>query len=505
MHHKRKIGIKGILLVLLVVGLLFVVGFTRTDTSKPHVVYRVYLDGERIGLLKNADDLYNLIDKEQEEIKAKYDVDRVYPPKGLEITEYITYENDFKSAEEIYNIIAKNSAFTVLGYVVTINYTGEEKSPVTINVLNESDVEPALMDAAAAFVDSKLLDNYLNDTQEEITDTGKTIESVYFAEDITIKESYLSINADIITNRSDLTKYLLFGTLNKQAEYTVKSGDTVETIAFNNKLSNEELLIANPNLSSVNTLLSSGQKLNIGLINPLIDVIEESEVVEDVKINFKTIYEEDSSRYASQTYVKTEGIAGTNRITEKVQYKNGEVMTLYVSKTEEISAPVDKVVVRGTKTATVYYYNYYPPAASDTDWGWPTTSPYVITSHFGYRWGRRHGGIDISGTGFGSPIYAAADGVVISVNKNCANVGYYKNQCGGEYGNYVFVRTTKGLVTRFAHMRNDIRVSVGDTVKKGQLIGTMGSSGSSTGTHLHFEIRDENGNRLDPCKVAFKC
>ena len=503
MHHKKGIGFKGILLIILVIGLLFVVGFKRVNTNDPRTVYRVYLDGERIGLLENDQELYNLIDKEQEEIKSRFGVDRVYPPSGLEVTEYITYENDFKTADEIYRLIEQKSTFTVLGYTVTIK--AEDKAPITINVLNEEDVEPALMDAVSAFVDSKSLESYLSDSQEKVTDTGKTIESVYFDEDIKIKESYLPVDSDIITNRNDLTKYLLFGTLKKQDSYTVKSGDTVETIAFNNKLSNEELLIANPNLSSVNTLLSSGQKLNIGLINPLFTVVEESEVIEDVKVNYRTVYEEDSNRYPSQTYVKTEGISGITRMTEKVQYKNGVVMTLYVSNTQEISAPVNKVVVKGTKVNSSSYYNYYPPAASDTDWGWPTTTPYKITSHYGYRWGRLHGGIDISGTGFGSPIYAAADGVVTNINKSCANVGYYGNQCGGEYGNYVYIRTTTGLATRYAHLRNDIRVTVGQTVKKGQLIGTMGSSGSSTGTHLHFEVRDENGNRLDPCKVAFKC
>ena len=502
MHHKKRIGIKGILLILVVVGLLFAVGFTNKSSNPPQLAYRVYLDGERIGLLKNEEELYNLIDREQEEIKSKFGVDRVYPPSGLEVTEYITYEDDFKTAEEVYRIIENKGAFTVLGYVMSIK---SEDKTTTINVLNQDDVEPALMDATAAFVDSKKLDSYLNDIQEEVTDTGKTIESVYFEEDITIKEKYLPVDSDIITNQNDLTKYLLFGTLNKQDQYIVKSGDTIETIAFNNKLSNEELLIANPNLSSVNTLLSSGQKLNIGLINPLITVVEESEVVEDVKVNFKTVYEEDSSRYASQTYVKTEGIVGTNRLTEKIQYKNGEVVTLYVSNTEEISSPVNKVIVKGTKVSSSYYENYYPPAASDTDWGWPTTTPYKITSHYGYRWGRLHGGLDISGPGFGSPIYAAADGTVINANKTCANVGYYGNKCGGEYGNFVYVRTTTGLTTMYAHMRNDVRVSIGQSVKKGQLIGTMGSSGSSTGTHLHFEIRDEKGNRVDPCKVAFKC
>lgn len=502
MHHKNLFGIKGILLILLVIGLIFIVGFKRVNTTNPHLVYRVYLDGERIGLLQNVEELYNIIDREQEAIKARFGVNRVYPPSGLEVTEYITYDDEYKTANEIYKIIEDKSTFTVLGYVLTIK---SENKITTINVLNQEDIEPALMDAAKAFIDPQKLDNYLNDNQEEVTDTGKTIESVYFEEEIKVKESYLPVDTDIITNRSDLTKYLLFGTLNKQDTYTVKSGDTIETIAFNNKLSNEELLIANPNLSSVNTLLSSGQKLNIGLINPLFTVIEESEVVENVKVNFKTVYEEDSSRYASQTYVKTQGIAGTNRLTEKVQYKNGEVITLYVSNTEEIAAPVNKVVVKGTKTSQVYYYNYYPPAASETDWGWPTTSPYVITSHYGYRWGRLHGGIDVSGTGFGSPIYAAADGTVINMNKGCPNVGYYGNKCGGEYGNFVYIRTTTGLTTMYAHMRNDVRVTTGQTVKKGQLIGTMGSSGSSTGTHLHFEVRDENNNRVDPCKVAFKC
>lgn len=502
MSNKRvKIG--GILLIVLTILVLGIIGFVRIDLSNPKLIYQVYLDGERIGLIQNVDDLYDLIDKEQEDIKSRFDVDRVYPPSGLEVTKYITYSNDLKSAEDIYSDIEKKSNFTILGYTITI--TDEEGGVKAVNVLNESDVEPALMDAVGAFINPEQLSNYLEDTQIEVSETGKTIESVYFTDKITIKENYLPVNTDIITNKSDLTKYLLFGTTEKQDEYTVKLGDTVETVAFNNRLSNEELLIANPDLSSVNALLSAGQKLNIGLINPMFTVVEESEVIEDISVKYKTVYEEDNTRYASASYTKTEGVDGVNRITEKVQYKNGEVVTLYVSNTEEINPPINKVVVKGTKVAQNYNYNYYPPAASDTDWGWPTTSPYVITSYYGYRWGRLHGGIDISGSGFGSPIYSATSGVVTSVYRSCANVGYYGSPCGGQFGNYVYVRSDTGLLIAYAHMKNEIKVNVGDEVKKGQLIGYMGSSGSSTGTHLHFEIRDENGTKLNPCKVAFRC
>ena len=499
----KKINFFGIFLVFAISALLFTVGFKRITELEAQDVYLVYLDGEKIGLIKDKDELFDLIDTTQKNIKKQFGVEKVYPPEGLDAVEYKTYNTNLKTVQEIYNIIEEKSTFTILGYTVTIK--AEEEDPIYINILNKEDLEPALLDAVSAFISTEELEMYLNNNQIEITDTGKTIENVYFEEKITIKENYLSVDAEIITNQSDLTKYLLFGTLEKQDEYTVKDGDTVEIVAYNNKLSNEELLIANPNLASVNSLLSAGQKLNIGLINPLFTVVEESEVIEDVEEKFTTVYENDSTKYASQSYVKQEGVNGVNRVTEKVLSKNGEIMTLVVSNSTEISAPVNKIVVKGTKVSQDYNFNYYPPAASSTDWGWPTTSPYVITSYYGWRWGKLHGGIDISGCGFGSPIYSSTDGVVTKVYTGCANNGFYGSSCGGGFGNYVEIQATNGLTIYYAHIKNNITVSVGQTVTKGQLLGYMGNSGSSTGTHLHYEIRDSNGTKYNPCKVAFKC
>ena len=503
MKTLNKIFIILVLVVITTVG----TGFKKI-TDKPNNLYMVYLDGKKLGAIEDKQELLDLIDKNQNKIKKQFGVDKVYPPEGLEIVSYISYIEKPKTAKYIYDQIEEKSSFTIKGYVLSVvPNKGDVKK---VYVLDKDIIKPALLQTAKAFVSEDKLEDYINDTQMEVTDTGKTIENVYFDEKVTVKEDYLNVDNTIITNENDLSKYLLFGTLKKQSEYSVKDGDTIETVAYNNKLSPEELLISNPALTSKNSLLSEGQILNIGLINPLVTVVEESEVIEDIETNFDTVYEDNDSLYASQSYVKQEGEKGLNRVTEKVLYQNGEIKNLVVSETKQINPTRNKIVVRGTKKSADYSLSAYPPAASSTDWGWPTTSPYIITSRFGYRWGRLHAGIDISGTGFGSPIYSSTDGVVISTVSECADSGTYGSSCGGGYGNDVTVRTSTGLYVIYAHLKHNLLVSTGQSVYKGQGVGYMGNSGSSTGTHLHFQISSsptiwERGSSYDPCQVAFRC
>ncbi len=496
----KKTNLGGIFLVLITTALILVIGFTRIDPSKAKTAYMVYLDGKKLGLIENKDELYTLIDDEQESIKSEYKVEKVYPPKGLEAIEYTTYNNNIKTAEQIYNTVAEKSPFTIKGYTITIKKEGEE--PIYINILKKDDLEPALTEAISTFVKTENLEAYLHDNQVEIKDTGKTIKNLYFDEKITIKEAYLSVEEPIITNKSDLTKYLLFGTLEPYKDYVVKEGDTLADIAFKNELSNEELLIANPKLSSIDSLISPGQKLNIGLVNPLFTIVEEAEIIADVPISYETITETNSSIFASDSYIKQQGVNGVNRVTQQAIIKNGETTNMAVSGNKEITKAINHIIVKGTKPSNSF--SNLPPAASSTDWGWPTISPYVITSKFGYRWGRLHRGIDISGTGRGSPIYSSTEGTVVKVNNNCPNEGYYGSPCGGQFGNYIEVEMANGLVIFYAHMQRTIKVSVGQQVSKGTLIGYMGNSGSSTGPHLHFEIRSD-GSAVNPCKVAFVC
>src|SRR5690625_743665 len=118
--------------------------------------------------------------------------------------------------------------------------------------------------------------------------------------------------------------------------------------------------------------------------------------------------------------------------------------------------------------------------------GWPTSGGY-ISSGLGYRWGSMHKGIDIARTDRSTkpPIYAADSGTVESAGFN--NHGL---------GNLVVINHGNGMVTRYGHM-SSINVTSGQKVEKGQQIGVMGTTGHSTGIHLHFEVY-VNGNLQNP-------
>lgn len=110
-----------------------------------------------------------------------------------------------------------------------------------------------------------------------------------------------------------------------------------------------------------------------------------------------------------------------------------------------------------------------------------------------------HGGIDIAGAGImGTPVVAAADGTVVATNSSCThNWGKsYSCGCGGGYGNYVMISHAGGKMTVYGHLTS-LTVSTGQTVSRGQVIGYVGSTGNSTGPHLHYECR-LNGVRYNP-------
>ena len=140
----------------------------------------------------------------------------------------------------------------------------------------------------------------------------------------------------------------------------------------------------------------------------------------------------------------------------------------------------------GYETESKEYEDRSPatPAGTTTiGFSWPAAGK--LTSRFGRRWGRMHKGIDIAGP-IGTPINAAADGTVISAGWN-----------SGGYGNLVEVKHSDGTTTRYGH-NSRLSVTAGQTVRQGQQLAEMGSTGHSTGSHLHFEIRPTGGNAVNP-------
>lgn len=475
-ENKKGFTISVIITIVLsiLIGILFL---SENELSLPDSVYQIYLDGEKIGLIESKDDLYDLINSEQKEIRDTYNVDQVYPPNGFSIEKYDTYATETTTINDIYNKIKEEKDFTVKGYTISIKSKDENIAPKYIYVLDRDVFEQAIYNFITVFVNETQYRNYINGTQPEIVDVGEIINNMYFDETLTIKESYISVDETIFTNVEDLSHYLLFGLDSKRSTYTVKKGDTIETIAYDNKLNVQEFLIANQNITDENTILAIGQEVVIELIDPQISLVYESEVVEDQEVPYETETIADYSKVTGYRVVEQQGITGINRITKQIQVTNGaENEGAYIddAKTITIRAPQNEKVRVGRKS-----YNMGTYIDTGTSWAWPTNSPYVFTSPYGYRGGEFHAGQDISGTGLGSPIYAIGDGVVISAQ--------WGGMVGDSAGKNVVIQHPNGYYSIYAHL-NDINVKVGQTVSRKQKIGTMGKTGVASGVHLHLSI-----------------
>lgn len=514
---KTSIVLTIFLSLVLSLGLIL---FDKTDEVyyEAQDIYRVYLDGKSIGVIKSKSEFEAYINEKQQSIKDQYNVKRVYEPTNLKIEKEITYNEKISSVEDIYSNISNEKAFTIDGYVVTIKKKGDEKKTsnaldsatvsddtdtntnLKIYLLNKSTLNDAINETVKSFVDKDKYEAYLKEQQQEILDEGTLIENVYIEEEITIKKDRIPVNEKIfydhehVSGVKELTKYLIFGNLNEQKIYKCKASDTLASIAEANKLNIKELLVANSDLSGEDALLYEGQQLIVNLIEPKITVTEVTHEVAKQTIKYDTIEQKDSSMYTGQSKTVKKGENGEERVTKKVQRKNGFIVSAVGVSSEVIKEPVDKIVKIGTKRS-VYSGSYSGTVkyvAPNGYWAWPTRSGYCLTSNYAeYRSYERHYALDISCTGLGSPIYAAQGGTVTAVA-----AGYGNNTSSLGYGNYVEIDHGNGYVTLYAHL-NSVSVGVGQVVSKKQVIGTMGNSGFSFGTHLHYAVY-KNGSVINP-------
>lgn len=475
---------------------LFISFFAKKEYSSANKVYQVYLNGEKIGLLNNDDELYDLINEKQLEIKKKYNVKKVYPPNGFNIVKSYTFDEKVNDVDEIYKQIENVDDFTIKGYTITIHkpkdgeinpvndvnddlneFVYDSSEDIVINVLDKKTFEEALLIFVYSFVGEENYNNYINGTQPEIKDTGKIIQNLYFKEQITIKENLISVKEKIYTDSKELSQYLLFGSDKTEELYTIKQGDTIASVSDKHKLNTQEFLVANPKYRNEDSLLTIGDSVSIALIKPVISIVAEMYSIEDVEQYFEKQVVYDENKPSSYSKVTQNGINGITRITQIYNSVNGEDGQGTVVNKEVIREKVNQITTKGKKQ------EYIPISGNYIDtggtWAWPTNSGYKITSNFAWRWGKMHEGIDIAYLPLNSPIYAAGDGVVTAAQTGTGSFW--------SAGKYVVIRHDNNIYTLYAHL-NTISVRPGQVVSKGTVVGGMGQTGYATGVHLHFSV-----------------
>ena len=217
---------------------------------------------------------------------------------------------------------------------------------------------------------------------------------------------------------------------------------------------------------------------DISEVEPLIAALDVKTTVTTQlteEVDYPTVSEEDDDKILGYRFVRQLGETGINLVTNGDVYINGEKTEETVTFVEVLKEPVEEIVVVGTKkprTSTIRFSSGLCfPLPSGV---WELSCPYGKDGHKG---------VDLSAP-FGTPIKAAASGTVVEASYN------------GTYGNCVVIDHGNGIKTLYAHA-STIGVNVGDIVHAGETVALVGSTGYSTGNHLHFEIH-VGENRINP-------
>lgn len=265
----------------------------------------------------------------------------------------------------------------------------------------------------------------------------------------------------------------------QKQEYTVQDNDSWWLIARKNDMKTAEVLAANPG-ATLDTKIKTGQKINLVKVTAYLTVVSKGTRTDQETVPFDVETKTDSSLASGDTKVTQAGSDGQKEVKYTYIQKNDKVVSKSVVDEKVTKPAVNQVVAKGTqRTPVVVAYSRGSGQVSGL--GWPLGAH--INSYYGYRWGKMHTGIDLAGD-TGDPYVAAAAGKVVSAG------------WAGSYGNCIVIDHGNGIMTRYAHS-SKLLVSVGQSVSKGQTIGLVGSTGNTTGPHLHFEVII-NGDTVNP-------
>lgn len=415
-------------------------------------VLEVSVNGETIGNVKN----HQVLTEIKTELKEKYkdklgaDVEFVQEIKAAPVK---ALGQKLDSEDEMLEKL--ESALTYRLKAVAINIGGKEIATVKDK-------------ATAEKVLAQVKDYYIDQTPGELV-------KLEVAEKVKAVERY--VYPSEVISAEDAKNLILKGGIETRT-YEVVEGDSLWSISREENIPLDDLIKANPQLKSENEL-ALGDMINLTEVKPLLNVSLVKKVTYEESIPYKTEIVKDESMWTWDQKIKQPGEHGSKEVAAEVVFKNNLKVSQTVLGEKVIKEPTTRVVARGTKAEVAF--------RGSGRFLWPAVGQ--ITSPFGYRGRELHTGIDIAQSK-GAPVRASNSGTVTFAGWR------------GGYGNLVILNHGGGIETYYAH-NSSITVSVGQQVEKGQQVAKAGSTGRSSGCHVHFEIR-VNGSAVNPLNYLNK-
>ncbi len=325
-------------------------------------------------------------------------------------------------------------------------------------------------DFAGAVKDATQLNKALEDLKAPY-ENGDENRKVSFVEDVSVMDGIFF--TDSVVPDKELAE-MVGSEVSGAKYYTVQSGDNPWNIARANGITTSTLYSLNPQ-KDFNKGLWPGDQLVVSASVPFLQVKYVETGTRQVEIPFKTKTEKNNSMTLGTSKTAVKGQKGLNEEVYERTYIDGVLQSEVVVKTTVLKEPVTEVIQQGT------LWNGTVIQGGNGKLIWPTGGGRVSRGFAGQY--PAHNGVDIAGP-IGTHIYAADSGVVTKA--------LYTNR---GYGVYLIVEHG-GYQTLYGHCSR-LLVGVGQQVTQGQVIAYMGSTGNSTGPHLHFEVKRGN-YRYDP-------
>lgn len=434
----------------------------QTRISVQVTGYSLDIDGERLGIFKSKDEVNYILDT----IKKPY-LPAVQGEETAEEAEVAAPEpqkepatHTIQSGENFWTIAKKYNLSAMDLMKANSNLNPDRLKPGDVVKLSEGELQITSATKAP--------------TSSNEQDRDVVIKEVKFLETVDIKPVETSFGS-----LSDPEKAIEAIIAGKEAMKThvVEVGESYWIIARMYDTTVEALESANPELSSAK--LKPGDEVKLFVPVPLLTVVTHEEVKYIADIDFETKVENDDSLYKNQKKIIIKGVNGKADVLAEEIRHNGILVEEVIIEKNILEEPKTEVVAQGTKEL--------PKTAAVGSFVMPTRGR--VSSPYGMRNGRMHKGIDLANSK-GTAVYAADGGKVTFAG--------YK----GSYGYLIEINHENGYVTRYAH-NSKLLVKSGDRVYRGQQIATMGSSGRSTGSHLHFEVLI-NGTHKNPYSYIFR-
>jgi Membrane proteins related to metalloendopeptidases len=466
--------------VMLTAGLLVVLtaaGIGGTGYVQANTVdyYNVYKDGNIVGSINDPAEVDQLIKQQTEEVKKSNPELNMVLDSGE-----ITYsgESGFKAEPATEETLSK------LKGLLTSHAEGVELviDGKVAGIVKDQDTADAILNRVQSKYAPQLAANkkstevttlsYSKTAAAEKNETeatsGNKLTGVKFLEEV--KTDSIATDPDKIMDANELYLKLVKGSV-KPTKYTVQKGDCIGCIA--SKFNISEQVIYDNNGWIEQDMIKEGDVLDLTVLQPELTVKTEERSTETIAYDAPVEIRKSDSMKLGESKVLTEGKSGKKTLTYRIVKQNGKVVTEELVDSQVVVKPVAEVVLRGTKVILGEGTGHFASPVS----GWS------LSSKFGQRWGRMHKGIDMTGS---KTIMAADNGVVEFVGQKTG------------YGNCIIVNHKNGYKTLYGHLKS-ISVKKGQVVEKGDKLGIMGSTGESTGVHLHFEIT-KNGVLQNPLK-----